>query len=256
MLTRTREPGFQPVFDFLPPATREEHFYRLARELPTDEAGLMNQARAILKDYDAAIRRDDRETCDDLRQRLEIIAERLPPVDEEQEYDAEEHLERRLAAAPGKVPLWGQKGGFIVACKFRFGVSCRVVIRSNMEGLNASAFDWDGMFLTATGYLELYVDVVRGRSVKQVAIAAISQRQKNLRRAEPLVPLVDTIWQVNPETGLDERREVPGQPAEDDQDWQPGGWLYLLKQESSDPDAKRLRLAAEGQAVIDRRDRE
>jgi hypothetical protein len=256
MLTRTREPGFQPVFDFLPPATREEHLYRIARELPTDEAGLMNQARAILKDYDAARRHDDDEECDNLRQRLGIIAERLPPLDEE-EYDADDRLARRLAAAPGKVPLWGQKGGFIITCKFRFGVTCRVVIRSSMEGLNASAVDWDGgMFMTATGYLELYVGPIGGRSVKQAAIATISQRQKNLRRAEPLVPLVDTIWQVNPETGLDERREVPGQPAEDDQDWQPGGWLYLLKQESSDPDAKRLRPAVEGQAVIDRRDRE
>jgi hypothetical protein len=253
MLTRTRE--FQPVFDFLPPATREEHFYRLARELATDEAGLMNQARAILKAYDAAMRQDDRETCNGLRQRLDLIAERLPPLNDE-DYDAEEHLARRLAAAPGKVPLWGQKGGFIVTCKLRFDVTCRVVIRSNIDGLNASAFDWDGMFLTATGYLELYVDEVRNRTVKQVAIAAISRRQKNLRRPEPLVPLVDTIWQVNPETGLDERREVPGQPAEDDQDWQPGGWLYQLKHESSDPDAKRLRLAAEGQAMIDRRSRE
>jgi hypothetical protein len=247
--SRTEERAFQPVFDFLPPASRAEHLFRIGRELPTDEAGLMNQARAILKAYDAARRRDDDEKCRDLQQRLDIIAERLPPLDDE-DYDPEEHLARRLAAAPGKVPLWGQKGGFIITCKFRFGVTCRVVIRSSMEGLNASAFDWDGMFLTATGYLELYVDEVRGRTVKQVALAAIRERQNNLRRTEPLVPLVDDIWQDG------QRREVPGLPDADDQDWQPGGWLYQLKQESSDPDAKRLRLAVEGQAVIDRRDRE
>jgi hypothetical protein len=247
--SRTEERAFQPVFDFMPPASREEHFFRIARELPSDEAGLMNQARADLKAYDAAMRRDDREGCGQLRQRLDMIAQRLPPLDEE-DYDAEDRLARLLAAAPGKVPLWGQKGGFMITCKFRFGVTCRVVIRSDIDGLNASAFDWDGLFMTATGYLELYVDQVRGRTVKQAAIAAISQRQKNLRRAEPLVPLVDDIWQDG------QRCEVPGQPDADDQDWQPGGWLYQLKQESSDPDAKRLRLAVEGQAVIDRRDRE
>jgi hypothetical protein len=224
MLTRTREPGFQPVFDFLPPATREEHRFRIARELPTDEAGLMNEARAILKDYDAATRRDDRDACGGLRQRLDVIAERLPALDEEQDYDPEEHLARRLAAVPGKVPLWGQKGGFILTCTFRFGVTCRVVIRSSMDGLNASAFDWDGMFLIASGYLELYAEPVRGRTVKQAAVAAISQRRKNLRRAEPLVPLVDAIWEGG------QRVEVPGEPDEDDQDWQPGGWLYELKQ--------------------------
>jgi len=248
-MLRTREPGFQPVFDFLPPATRDEYLFRLARELPGDEAGLMNQARADLKAHDAAMRLDDRETCGNLRNHLEIIADRLPPLDEE-DYYAEDRLARLLAAAPGKVPLWGQKGGFIVTCKFPLGVNCRAVIRSSMEGLNASAFDWDGMFLTATGYLELYVDQIRGRTVKQAAIAAISQRQKNLRRAEPLVPLVDDIWQDG------QRREVPGLPDADDQDWQPGGWLYELKQHSGDPDAERLRPAVEGQAVIDRRDRE
>jgi hypothetical protein len=252
--SRTEERTFQPVFDFLPPASRAEHLFRIDRELASDEAGLMNQARAALKAYDAAKRLDDHKQCGDLRERLDAIAMRLPLDDEED--DAEERLTRLLAAAPGKVPLWGQKGGFIITCKFRSGVTCRAVIRSSMDGLNASAFDWDGMFLTATGYFELYVNEVRDRSVKQVALAAIRERQNNLRRAEPLVPLVDTVWEADPETGLDQRCEVPGQPDADDQDWQPGGWLYQLKQESSDPDAKRLRLTAEGQAVIDRRDRE
>ena len=165
----------------------------------------MNEARAILKDYDAATRRDDRDACGGLRQRLDVIAERLPALDEEQDYDPEEHLARRFAAVPGKVPLWGQKGGFILTCTFHFGVTCRVVIRSSMDGLNASAFDWDGMFLIASGYLELYAEPVRGRTVKQAAVAAISQQRKNLRRAEPLVPLVDAIWEGG------QRVEVPGE---------------------------------------------
>jgi hypothetical protein len=232
MLRTRQEPGFQPVFDFLPAASRAEHLFRVGRDLDgLDEAGLMNQARADLKAYDAAYRRDDDEECGRLRQRLDVIAERLPPDDDDAEED--DRLTRLLAAPPGKVPLWGQKGGFIITCKFRFGITCRVVIRSGMEQLQASAFDWDGMFLTDSGYLELYVDAVRGRTVKQVAIAAIAQRQKSRRGRPPLVPLVDSIWERNPDTGFQQRREVPGQPDEDDRDWQPGGWLYNLREAES-----------------------
>jgi hypothetical protein len=223
------ERGFQPGFDFMPAGSRAEQLFRLGRDLPDDEAGLMNQARADLKAYDAAMRRDDHQECGRLRQRLDIIAERLPADDDEEE-NQEERLARLLAAPPGKVPLWGQKGGFVITCKFRLGITCRVVIRSGMEELQASAFDWEGMFLTESGYLELYVDVVRGRTVKQVAIAAIAQRQKNRRNRPPLVALVDTIWEPNPETGHSQRREVPGQPDPEDRDWLPGGWLYELKQ--------------------------
>lgn len=152
MLRTRQEPGFQPVFDFLPAASRAEHLFRVGRDLDgLDEAGLMNQARADLKAYDAAYRRDDDEECGRLRQRLDVIAERLPPDDDDAEED--DRLTRLLAAPPGKVPLWGQKGGFIITCKFRFGITCRVVIRSGMEQLQASAFDWDGMFLTDSGYL-------------------------------------------------------------------------------------------------------
>ena len=190
MQRRAEERGVQPVFDFLPAASRAEHLFRVGRDLPGDEAGLMTQARDTLKAYDAAYKRDDDEECRNLRQRLDVIAERLP-LDDEEEEDGEERLARLLAAVPGKVPLWGQKGGFLITCKFRFGVTCRVVIRSGMEQLQASAFDWDGMFLIDSGYLELYVDQVRGRTVKQVAIAAIAQRQKNRRSRPPLVPLVE-----------------------------------------------------------------
>jgi hypothetical protein len=232
--TNPNPPALQPGFDFMPPANHAERLYRIARELATDEAGLMKQARDALKAYDAAIRTGEDEEAAALRERLDAIAERLPEDDEEETGHESlghvGHLGRLLAAVPGQVPLWGQHGGFVVTVG-----GCRVVIRSDGLSLHASAFDWDKPFLNETGYLELYdsQDAARGRTVKQCALWLIRHRRTEWHRGkqEPrrLVPIAHYDWVFNEETRHNEKLMVTPGPDEDDRDWQPGGWLYDLK---------------------------
>jgi hypothetical protein len=196
----------------------------------------MKQARDALKAYDAAIRSGEQEEAAALRERLDAIAERLPEDDEEETGPDDEglghisRLGRLLAAAPGQVPLWGQHGGFVVTVG-----GCRVVIRSDGLSLHASAFDWDKPFLSENGYLELYSDdAARGRTVKQCALWLIRHRHTYTYRGKQqpagrLVPIVHYDWVFNEETRHNEKLMVTPGPDEDDRDWQPGGWLYELK---------------------------
>jgi hypothetical protein len=226
--TDPNPPALQPGFDFVPPANHAERLYRIARELATDEAGLMKQARDALKAYDAAIRSGEQEEAAAQRERLDAIAERLPEDDEEE--TGHERLGRLLAAVPGQVPLWGQHGGFLVTVG-----GCRVVIRSDGFSLHASALDWDKPFLSENGYLELYSDdAARGRTVKQCALWLIRHRHTYTYRGKQqpagrLVPIIHYDWVFDEETRHNERRAVTPGPDEDDRDWQPGGWLYEMK---------------------------
>jgi hypothetical protein len=144
--TDRNPPALQPGFDFMPPSSQAERHYRITRSLPEDEAGLMKQAREALKAYDAAIRANEDEAAEEQHDLLDAIADRLPEDDEDDEREGRHEisrLTRMLAPAPGKVPLWGQAGGFLVTV---FG--CRIVIRTDGDEINASAFDWDKPFLT------------------------------------------------------------------------------------------------------------
>ncbi len=67
-------------------------------------------------------------------------------------------LERESAAPPGAVPLWGQKGAFIVTVA---GMRVRVALHGVFgigswsgfwPGFAAHAVDWDKPFLSETGY--------------------------------------------------------------------------------------------------------
>jgi hypothetical protein len=226
MKANLNPPALQPGFDFVPPASHAERLYRIGRDLVGDEAGLMNQARAALKAYDVAIRSGEEDEAAAQRERLDAIAERLPEDDEEESGD--ERLGRMLAAAPGQVPLWGQAGGFLITVR-----GCRVVIRTDGFDMTATAFDWDKPFLTQSGYLELYgsIDDARGRTVKQCAFWRIRNRGDDRGKQPRLVPIVHYDWVHDPETGRTQRQEVPAGPDEEDHDWQPGGWLYELKNE-------------------------
>ena len=225
--TDPNPPALQPGFDFVPPANHAERLYRIARELATDGAGLMKQARDAPKAMtrrSAAARTKRRPPCANASTRSPSgcpkTTKRKP---------ATQRLGRLLAAAPGQVPLWGQHGGFVVTVG-----GCRVVIRSDGLSLHASAFDWDKPFLSETGYLELYSDdAARGRTVKQCALWLIRHRRTEWHRGKQqprrLVPIVHYDWVFNEETRHNERRAVTPGPDEDDRDWQPGGWLYEMK---------------------------
>jgi hypothetical protein len=227
MKTNLNPPALQPGFDFVPPASHAERLYRIGRDLAGDEAGLMKQARDAVKAYDAAIRSGEEDEAAAQRERLDAIAERLPEDDQDESSD--ERLQRMLAAVPGQVPLWGQAGGFLITVG-----KCRVIIRTDGSDMTATAFDWDKPFLTQSGYLELYgsLDDARGRTVKQCALWRIRHRSEwsgGKPRPTRLVPIVHYDWVHDPETGHSQRQEVPAGPDEEDCDWQPGGWLYQLK---------------------------
>jgi hypothetical protein len=102
-------------------------------------------------------------------------------------------------------------------------------------------FDCDKPFLSETGYLELCGDdAARGRTVKQCALWLIRHCRTYTYRGKQqppsgsalvgrLVQIVHYDWVFDEETRHNERRAVTPGPDEDDRDWQPGGWLYGMK---------------------------
>jgi hypothetical protein len=222
MRSSNNPPALQPGFDFVPPASPAERRYRINRELATDEAGLMEQARAWLKEYDTAIRSGEEERAENFRERLAAIADKLP--EDEDDETARERLGRMLAAAPGQVPLWGQTGGFLITVK-----GCRIVVRTAGDfQLEFTAFDWEKPFFSKIGYFSLYAhdDLARGRTVKQCAIWLLQHRDRDKMR---LVPIEHNEWVDGKKTTV-----TPG-PDKEDRDWQPGGWIYELKQRKEIP---------------------
>jgi len=80
-------------------------------------------------------------------------------------------LMRETAAEPGTVPLWGQRGDFIVTvlgCQIRIEMEGLFGIGSAFDywpGFSAHAVDWDQPFISETGYrsfLGLHCDPIPG----------------------------------------------------------------------------------------------
>jgi len=210
--------AFQPGFDFLPPSSATERRYRIHRELAGDPTERLEQGRAWLKQYDAAIRGGDEAQASEFADRLYAVGDAMPDDDEDEELTGHAQLTKLLAAAPGQVPLWGQSGTFLITVK-----KCRVVVHADGDfHFELTAFDWDRPFLSESGYLSLYGDAddARGRTVKQCVTKLAQERSK-----KP-VKMVRTRWDHDTRT----RQEIPVGPDPDDVDWQPGGWLYELKQ--------------------------
>lgn len=89
-------------------------------------------------------------------------------------------VERHCAAVPGDVPLWGQRGEFVME---RRGVRALVVYDwlgnpAQHAHFAFHAFDLDGPFLSETGYRSAFCPVVGGMSLGEVAGAAMEDLLK------------------------------------------------------------------------------
>lgn len=248
-------------FDFVPPATAQEQQYRAARDLPDGEAALIKAARSALVDYDRARRKANEDTVAAAALRYRTIAIKLnggSPSGMSTEWkddDAGEgdgaavRLEKALAAPDGKVPMWGQRGRFILEFpEVRAIVAVRGVLVGSFHDLELTALDYDRPFLSETGYLSLHgatheedraetLSLMVKRQVKEFREDWQWSRGKRRRVVRPLPPLKQTRNEWDDDTG--ERVEIPIAPPTDDPAWQEGGWIFAYLKANPPPQLQR-----------------
>lgn len=160
----------------LSPWQSEQRDNRIARfsyreTLPSDDAGMLNQAWAELRAYDVAVRNADYDGMVTSANRLKAIgehafgltiveAERGGPPDGNERffclYDAWDWLSTSLAASDGEISMFGQKGRFeieVAGCRVDFAYA-------GMFGLcggDARVIDQDKPFFSETGYRSFQV---------------------------------------------------------------------------------------------------
>ncbi|MBX4920971.1 hypothetical protein HJA76_14850 [Rhizobium bangladeshense] len=160
----------------LSPWQIEQRDNRIARfayreSLPSDDAGLLNQAWVELRSYDAAVRNADYDGMVTYGNRIKAIAEHAfgLTVDEAQRggppdgnerffclYDAYDWLSAALAADEGAVSMFGQRGHFeidVVGCRVDFAYSGLFGIC----GGDARVVDSEKPFFSETGYRSFQV---------------------------------------------------------------------------------------------------
>jgi hypothetical protein len=157
----TEQLGFDALLQETESDNRLRKFQRETAHLPdTMEAGLPYY-RILIRQHHAAMLAANVDEAMRLRHQADLLARRLN--DGEPGILAGPDapgcvLERESAAAPGAVPLWGQKGEFIVtagAMRVRVEIEGMFGIGSGFcywPGFSAHAVDFDRPFLSETGY--------------------------------------------------------------------------------------------------------
>ena len=112
-MAKKRKTPAQPGQDWNVPAAE------LLAELPTDRDELLAAAVAAVVEIDAAIMRGDGAAAEAASDRYEAVIWKMnggTHVGSMADHDAPgQVIERHCAAVPGDVPLWGQRGQFLVA---------------------------------------------------------------------------------------------------------------------------------------------
>ena len=112
-MAKKRKTPAQPGQDWNAPAAE------LLAELPTDRDELLAAAVAAVVEIDAAIMRGDGAAAEAASDRYEAVIWKMnggTHVGSMADHDAPgQVIERHCAAVPGDVPLWGQRGQFLVA---------------------------------------------------------------------------------------------------------------------------------------------
>lgn len=176
----------------------------VAATLPADRAALLDVAKECVELYnEAVLNRADFAAL--------IIGERYDAVvwklnggtyfgcnggDE----SAGSVIARHCQATPGEVPLWGQRGEFIVTvkdirCWVKYGGGLGSVLSCHFE---FNAVDLDGPFISETGYRSHFCAPMRGKTVDAAAteiFADLLNKQRRYldpdyqdRRAEDVLP--------------------------------------------------------------------
>lgn len=169
--------GFDALLSSADTENRRRKFDWKTAHLP----GTMDEAipfyRVLLRQHHAAMLGADSDEAMRLREEAENLAVKLNNGDSGilASDDAPGRvLEARTAAAAGVVPLWGQAGDFIVTydgmqvrieMEGIFGIGGRFLY---WPGFAAHAVDYDGLFLSRTGYrsfIGIHAEPLPGLSV-------------------------------------------------------------------------------------------
>jgi hypothetical protein len=205
-------------------ADRDTNAASLAATLPTDRAGLLAAALDAVNAMHAAVLASDEKAADAAADRYDAAVWKLNGGTfvgsrHVENPDAAGYLvERHCRAAPGAVPMWGQRGEFLITVS---GVRAVVEVGDGFGrfriGFAFHVVDADKPFISETGYKSHFETTKGGRTVEQVAIAVFSAHLAEGRRmlapeyrerfaAEPCRPWLAPV----PATPADLAFEEPG----------------------------------------------
>jgi hypothetical protein len=180
--------SLQVSFDFMPPGRVEAEF-RAARDLPDGETALIEEGRRALLAYHRATLANDSTAAGAARVRYHAIAVKLNGGSSQGmlvkwgKRDAglggAVRLEEVLAAVPGKIPMHGQLGKFILSvsgCRAIISITGGLLHDQYHRSVEVRALDWDRPFISNTGFLSTSMDEPEpGETVKHLALRMIKE---------------------------------------------------------------------------------
>ncbi|WP_246765560.1 klcB [Aminobacter sp. SR38] len=181
-MAKKRKTPAQPGQDWNAPAAE------LLAELPTDRDELLAAAVAAVVEIDAAIMRGDGAAAEAASDRYEAVIWKMnggTHVGSMADHDAPgQVIERHCAAVPGDVPLWGQRGQFLVADG---DMRALVEYEAGYGGPLGAHFqfhviDLDRPFISETGYRS-HFDTAQGcMTVDEVARGILAAQRAEKKR--------------------------------------------------------------------------
>jgi hypothetical protein len=160
---------------------RDTRAAELAATLPSDQAGLLAVALCAVSAMHAAVLEADDKAADTAADQYDAVVWKLNGgtfrgARDVANSNAAGHLvERHCCAAPGTVPMWGQRGEFLITVS---GVRAVVELGDGFGryriGFAFHVVDADKPFISETGYKSHFAAFQSGRTVEQVAIAVFS----------------------------------------------------------------------------------
>ena len=181
-MAKKRKTPAQPGQDWNAPAAE------LLAELPTDRDELRAAAVAAVVEIDAAIMRGDGAAAEAASDRYEAVIWKMnggTHVGSMADHDAPgQVIERHCAAVPGDVPLWGQRGQFLVADG---DMRALVEYEAGYGGPLGAHFqfhviDLDRPFISETGYRS-HFDTAQGcMTVDEVARGILAAQRAEKKR--------------------------------------------------------------------------
>lgn len=162
------------------PADRDQYAAELAAELPVEGVELLALAAASVGELHAAVLACDGEGAERAAQRYEACVWKLNGGtffgSNGDESAAGCVIERHCRAEPGFVPMWGQRGEFLITVE---GIRALVEFDAGFGLLHCHfafhAVDLDAPFISETGYRSHFETAQGGMTVDQVAVGVFGR---------------------------------------------------------------------------------
>ncbi|MGZ8181799.1 MAG: klcB [Methylobacter sp.] len=165
--------------------TRDREMAELAAFMPDDSAGLMALAFISVTEFHEAVLSGDVDKAAAVSARYDATIWKLNggtffgSVADEQA--AGSMIERHCRAVPGKVPMWGQRGEFIIITG-----EVRALVEYSQVGRIGAHFafhavDLDSPFISETGYKSHFDNIRGGCSVDEAATSIFADYIKEKR---------------------------------------------------------------------------